>query len=189
MSESWQAVLLAILQGLTEFLPISSSAHLILPSQVLGWADQGLAFDIAVHVGSLLAVVIYFRRELWSLAVGGLQTLRGGGRNAQSDMILWLFLHRFLRVSSLALRKAGIASVASTPMIATTIINSIRVNAFLMIRSFRSAALALSFELLCSPRRTIEPPKHSSFHQGPNIFSIRLEQCPCHRIFPPAAVR
>lgn len=59
-----QAVLLAILQGLTEFLPISSSAHLILPSQLLGWAEQGLAFDVAVHVGSLIAVLIYFRIEV-----------------------------------------------------------------------------------------------------------------------------
>ena len=46
-----QAIWLAIIQGL-EFLPISSSAHLILPSEVLGWPDQGLAFDVAVHVGS-----------------------------------------------------------------------------------------------------------------------------------------
>ena len=59
-----QAVLLAILQGLTEFLPISSSAHLILPSQLLGWAEQGLAFDVAVHVGSLVAVLLYFRIEV-----------------------------------------------------------------------------------------------------------------------------
>lgn len=59
-----QALLLAILQGLTEFLPISSSAHLILPSQLLGWPEQGLAFDVAVHVGSLLAILWYFRLEV-----------------------------------------------------------------------------------------------------------------------------
>jgi undecaprenyl-diphosphatase len=64
-----QAVILAILQGLTEFLPISSSAHLILPSQILGWAEQGLAFDVAVHVGSLLAVLIYFRKEVADMTV------------------------------------------------------------------------------------------------------------------------
>ena len=59
-----EIIVLALIQGLTEFLPISSSAHLILPSQILGWEDQGLAFDVAVHVGTLVAVVIYFRKEV-----------------------------------------------------------------------------------------------------------------------------
>lgn len=62
-----EAVFLALIQGLTEFLPISSSAHLILPSQILGWEDQGLAFDVAVHVGTLLAIVLYFRKDVLSL--------------------------------------------------------------------------------------------------------------------------
>jgi len=64
-----QWIVLAVLQGVTEFLPISSSAHLILPSQLLGWVDQGLAFDIAVHVGSLLAVILYFRKTILQLAI------------------------------------------------------------------------------------------------------------------------
>lgn len=59
-----QLVALALIQGFTEFLPISSSAHLILPSQILGWPDQGLAFDVAVHVGTLAAVMLAFRREV-----------------------------------------------------------------------------------------------------------------------------
>ena len=62
--DSVQAVLLALIQGLTEFLPVSSSAHLILPSQLLGWPDQGLAFDVAVHAGTLAAVVFYYRQAL-----------------------------------------------------------------------------------------------------------------------------
>ena len=57
------------MQGLTEFLPISSSGHLILFPQLTGWKDQGLAFDIAVHVGSLLAVLLYFRHDLKTLLV------------------------------------------------------------------------------------------------------------------------
>jgi undecaprenyl-diphosphatase len=60
----FQALALAILQGLTEFLPISSSAHLILLPVLLGWEDQGLAFDVAVHVGTLTAVVVYYRKDL-----------------------------------------------------------------------------------------------------------------------------
>nr|VFK79208.1 MAG: undecaprenyl-diphosphatase [Candidatus Kentron sp. SD] len=59
-----QVVILALLQGLTEFLPVSSSAHLILLPHFLHWPDQGLAFDVAVHVGTLIAVIGYFRREL-----------------------------------------------------------------------------------------------------------------------------
>lgn len=62
--ETIEVFVLALIQGLTEYLPISSSAHLILPSQLLGWSDQGLAFDVAVHIGSLLAVCTYFRHEL-----------------------------------------------------------------------------------------------------------------------------
>jgi undecaprenyl-diphosphatase len=62
--ELLQIILLALLQGFTEFLPISSSAHLILFPKLSGFADQGLAFDVAVHVGTLVAVVWYFRQEL-----------------------------------------------------------------------------------------------------------------------------
>ena len=69
------AVWLALLQGFTEFLPISSSAHLILLPKISGWVDQGLAFDISVHVGTLSAVILYFRHELvpmahdWALSI------------------------------------------------------------------------------------------------------------------------
>ena len=59
-----QTIILAIIQGLTEFLPISSSAHLILVSDLLDWSDQGIAFDVALHLGTLLAVLYYFRAEI-----------------------------------------------------------------------------------------------------------------------------
>jgi undecaprenyl-diphosphatase len=64
-----QIIVLALIQGITEFLPVSSSAHLILPSQLFGWTDQGLDFDIAVHMGSLMAVIVYFRRDLGNYAL------------------------------------------------------------------------------------------------------------------------
>lgn len=63
----FKATFLALLQGFTEFLPISSSGHILLPKELLGWPDQGLIFDVAVHVGSLLAVVIYFRKDIVQL--------------------------------------------------------------------------------------------------------------------------
>ena len=59
-----QVIVLALIQGITEFLPISSSAHLILPAGLTAWPDQGIKFDVAVHLGSLTAVLIYFRAEL-----------------------------------------------------------------------------------------------------------------------------
>ena len=61
------AIVLALVQGLTEFLPISSSAHLILLPRLLGWTDQGLAFDVAVHIGTLTAVIAYFRQDVMRL--------------------------------------------------------------------------------------------------------------------------
>jgi len=63
-------VVLAIVQGITEFLPISSSGHLVLTSHILGWPDQGLLIDIAVHAGTLLAVMVYFWRDLWEMTLG-----------------------------------------------------------------------------------------------------------------------
>lgn len=73
-----QVVVLAIVQGLTEFLPISSSGHLVLVPAFFGWTDQGLAFDVAVHFGSLLAVCAYFRKDIIGLlrGAGELATLR-----------------------------------------------------------------------------------------------------------------
>ncbi len=64
---AFQALILGLIQGLTEFLPVSSSGHLIFIPKLLGWADQGVAFDLVMHLGTLLAVVIYFRVKLWSL--------------------------------------------------------------------------------------------------------------------------
>lgn len=65
--ETLHIIWLALVQGLTEFLPISSSAHLILVPNLLGWPDQGLAFDVAVHLGTLIAVVGYFRSDIVTL--------------------------------------------------------------------------------------------------------------------------
>ncbi|WP_323844742.1 undecaprenyl-diphosphate phosphatase [Microbulbifer magnicolonia] len=89
--EIFQIVILALIQGLTEFLPISSSAHLILPNQVLGWPDQGLAFDVAVHFGSLIAVVAYFRHDIWALLRDGLGGLVNN-RFTDDGRLAWLIV-------------------------------------------------------------------------------------------------
>ncbi len=83
-----QVIVLAIVQGLSEFLPISSSGHLVLVPYFVDWPDQGLAFDVAVHFGSLLAVCIFFRRDIAGLLRGGVQVLNGDFRSPQSTMAL-----------------------------------------------------------------------------------------------------
>ena len=83
-----QTFLLSIIQGITEFLPISSSAHLILPSQIFGWTDQGLAFDVAVHLGSLSAVLIYFRNDLFDLCKASVKALFSLEHTSQSRFAL-----------------------------------------------------------------------------------------------------
>jgi len=72
--DNLHAIYLALLQGFTEFLPISSSAHLILLPRLFGWEDQGLAFDVAVHVGTLFAVIAYFRHDILRLLGAWLQS-------------------------------------------------------------------------------------------------------------------
>lgn len=88
--DNLHAIYLALLQGLTEFLPISSSAHLILLPRLLGWTDQGLAFDVAVHVGTLVAVLAYFRVEVLQLLSAWLRSL--ATRQADADARLAWFV-------------------------------------------------------------------------------------------------
>jgi len=92
MIDWFQAFALAILQGLTEFLPISSSAHLVIPSLVLGWPDQGLAFDVAVHVGTLSAVLLYYRQDLARMATSWFGSLAGKPGNEDSRLVWYLAL-------------------------------------------------------------------------------------------------
>jgi undecaprenyl-diphosphatase len=70
-----QIVVLAVVQGVTEFLPISSSAHLILVPVLTAWEDQGLAFDVALHLGSLAAVLVYFRRDIAAMFVSWMRSI------------------------------------------------------------------------------------------------------------------
>tara|TARA_B100000809_G_scaffold265643_1_gene325110 strand:+ start:1508 stop:2317 length:810 start_codon:yes stop_codon:yes gene_type:complete len=87
-----QASIIALIQGVTEFLPISSSAHLLFPSLLLGWPDQGLTFDVAVHLGSLLAVVIYLRSDLIAMVLGLWQWQHEKRLNQQATLALMLIV-------------------------------------------------------------------------------------------------
>ena len=90
--ELLQIFILAAVQGLTEFLPISSSAHLILAPGVLGYADQGLAFDVALHVGTLAAVVGYFRREVITIGGDFLRSLGNPKAGSRDAKLGWMII-------------------------------------------------------------------------------------------------
>ncbi len=87
-----QAAILALIQGLTEFLPVSSQAHLVLYSLWTGEDYQGLDFDILLHAGSLVAVVGYFRRELWAMARAWVAQLMGAEPTADSRLAWWIII-------------------------------------------------------------------------------------------------
>lgn len=116
----FRATVLALIQGLTEFLPISSSAHLILPSQLWGWEDQGLAFDMALHLGSLVAVLFYFRRDIWNIARAML-TQVGGGLATDDSRLGWHII-----IATIPVLVAGLLfeEIAETKLRSVTVITA-----------------------------------------------------------------
>ncbi len=85
-----QAILLGILQGLTEFLPVSSSAHLVIVPHLLQWPDPGLTLDTILHLGTIIAVIIYFWRDLWELAIAAWNSLRSRSLAEPKARLAWL---------------------------------------------------------------------------------------------------
>ena len=119
-----QILILAIVQGLTEFLPISSSAHLILIPHFFGYKDQGLAFDVAVHIGSLLAVIAYFRGELRLMIADTWHSLLSGGKQTANSRLTWLIILATLPivVCGLLFKTYVATELRSTQVIAATTI-------------------------------------------------------------------
>ncbi len=92
-------ILLGLVQGLTEFLPVSSSAHLILLPLITDWQDQGLALDVAAHFGTLIAVVFYFRRDLNTIISQGLKSSSWQNNNPDARMF-WFLIFATIPVSA-----------------------------------------------------------------------------------------
>lgn len=110
-------IVLALVQGITEFLPVSSSAHLVLVPVLSDWDDQGLAFDIAVHVGTLLAVVAHFRIDIARMFVGGLRPLTGGSLDVDGRLG-WLVVLATIPVGLAGLAfKDSIETVLRSPVV------------------------------------------------------------------------
>jgi len=89
---SLHALVLGALQGLTEVLPISSSAHLILIPKLLGWAESGLTFDVALHLGSLIALSLYFWRDIFDMTYNFFGALGGKGLQTPGSRLPWYII-------------------------------------------------------------------------------------------------
>src|SRR3954471_2070523 len=93
----FEAIVLGVVQGLTEFLPVSSTGHLRIVPAFVGWDDPGSAFTAVIQLGTTIAVLIYFREDLWRIAKAWLGSLRRGGAGARSSAdarIGWVSHHR-----------------------------------------------------------------------------------------------
>ncbi len=103
-------LILALIQGLTEFLPVSSSAHLILLPTLMGTEDQGLALDVAVHVGTLFAVILYFRKDVAMALRGVLDVLRGNVKTEGARLAILLVIATIpVVILGLILKVTGLA--------------------------------------------------------------------------------
>ena len=110
-----EMLILAIVQGVTEFLPISSSGHLILVPIFTGADDQGPMIDIAVHIGSLLAIVCYFFKDVWGLARGGFATIGIGKAPEYKKLFWWIALGTIPAVAvGLSIKLGAFNSVVET---------------------------------------------------------------------------
>ena len=121
--DNLQIIVLAVVQGLTEFLPISSSAHLILVPVILGWPDQGLVFDVAMHVGSLSAVMLYFRHELLTMTRAWFASVLQQRHSRDSRLAWWIIVGTIPAVIFGGLLKDLIETQLRSPLViaATTI--------------------------------------------------------------------
>jgi len=117
-----QLFVLAIVQGITEFLPISSSAHLVLVPYLTGWDDQGLLIDVAVHVGTLLAVIIYFWRDVVDMILGAIGWLTGRKRKGSRLALMVIIASIPLMVAGAILHRLGPDLFRSVELIAWTTI-------------------------------------------------------------------
>lgn len=123
MTNLLQVFLLSVLQGITEFLPVSSSGHLILFAKLTSFSDQGLALDVAVHVGSILAVMIYFSEDIWNIVKNLFKTYFIPNLNNPGARLFWLIVIGTLPiiVVGFLLENSGMECLRSTRIIGWTI--------------------------------------------------------------------
>lgn len=88
----FRAIILGIIQGIAEFLPISSSAHLIIFPYLFGWEESGLAFDVALHFGTMMAVLVLFFKDWWNLFVGAVKDVKNKKKSTDGKMFWYLVI-------------------------------------------------------------------------------------------------
>jgi undecaprenyl-diphosphatase len=112
-----QAITLGAVQGITEFLPISSTAHLILVPWAMGWPDPGTTFDVALHLGTLIALLLYFRNDWWGLITSGIGWLRGDRANPTGRLAIYIALATIPGAVLGALFEHQIESALRSPLV------------------------------------------------------------------------
>jgi len=112
-----QAITLGAVQGLTEFLPISSTAHLILVPWLMHWSDPGPAFDVALHLGTLVALLFYFRNDWLGLVTSGIGYLRGNRTNPTGRLAIYIVLATIPAAFAGALFQHSIETALRSPLI------------------------------------------------------------------------
>jgi undecaprenyl-diphosphatase len=112
-----QAITLGAVQGITEFLPISSTAHLILVPWLMGWSDPGASFDVALHLGTLVALLFYFRADWLGLVTSGLGYLGGNRTNPTGRLAIYIVLATIPGAAAGALFQHQIETTLRSPLI------------------------------------------------------------------------
>ena len=124
MLSNLNIILLSLLQGITEFLPVSSSGHLILFSKFTTFPDQGQAMDVALHIGSILAVMIYFSEEIWKMVKGLFKSYFLPNFKDEGNRVFWLVVIATVPavIAGLFIRSEGVEWMRSTKLVGWTIL-------------------------------------------------------------------
>ncbi len=124
MLSNLNIILLSLLQGITEFLPVSSSGHLILFSKFTTFPDQGQAMDVALHIGSILAVMIYFSEEIWKMVKGLFKSYFLPNFKEEGNRVFWLVVIATIPavLAGLFIRSEGVEWMRSTKLVGWTIL-------------------------------------------------------------------
>ncbi|MEK7132326.1 MAG: undecaprenyl-diphosphate phosphatase, partial [Patescibacteria group bacterium] len=150
-----QAVILGAVQGITEFLPISSSGHLILIPKILSWSESGLAFDLALHLGTLIAILIYLKSDLIGLITNSYKNKTLGLR-----WLVWLGIAT-IPIALFGFFGASLVNLHRTPQVVSTML--IVWGILLILAELKNSFSQQTNQIeICTPLASADPLKLSS---------------------------